>query len=279
MFRHLARLVVCTVALAPMAGCLGLEQAMVFHPRRYPAGDWQLDDLAHEDALFTAADGTRLHGWYAAPPNPQAVVLYCHGNAGNVTSCDWVLSLFSERLNCAVLVFDYRGYGKSDGTPSEAGILADARAARRWLAQRTGVAETDVVVVGRSLGGAVAVDLAARDGARALVLESTFTSLGDMAACKVGPLPVRWLMDMNLDSLSLIRRYHGPLLVSHGDADRLIPFEQGQRLFAAANDPKWFVPAPGRGHNDLPTREYVEALDRFLDGIALTLPAATPHGK
>jgi fermentation-respiration switch protein FrsA (DUF1100 family) len=195
------------------------------------------------------------------------VVLFCHGNAGNVTNCDWVLTLFSERLHCSVMVFDYRGYGKSEGAPSEAGILADARAARRWLSQRTGTAENDIVIVGHSLGGSVAVDLAAKDGARALVLQSTFTSLRDVAAERVAPLPVSSVVKMKLDSIGLIGKYHGPLLHSHGDADKTIPFEEGQRLFAAANEPKFFFTAHGLGHNDLPTRQYIEKLDWFLQGL------------
>ncbi len=264
MAKPLLRLALLALALAPSAGCLALEESLVFHPRRFPAGDWQLADVPHEDASFVAEDGTRLHGWFTTSADPRAVVLYCHGNAGNVTSCDWVLTLFRERLNCAVLVFDYRGYGKSEGEPSEPGILQDARAARRWLAHRTGVAEGDIVLVGRSLGGGVAVDLAAKDGTRALVLENTFTSLADVAESRVSPLPVRWLMDMRLDSLRQIREYHGPLLQTHGDADKLVPYEQARRLFAVANYPKCFVRAQGRGHNDLPTQEYIEMLDWFL---------------
>src|SRR5439155_17149604 len=124
-----------------------------------------------EDAWFEADDGTRLHGWFAEAKNPRAVVLHTHGNAGNVTHRAPLLELFRERLRASILVFDYRGYGRSEGTPDEKGILADARAARRWLAKRAGVAESDVVLHGTSLGGGVAVDLAARDGARGLVLE------------------------------------------------------------------------------------------------------------
>ena len=265
MTRTAARLACLVLALLPVGGCLALEESQVFHPARFPVGDWQLADLPHEDADFHAEDGTQLHGWFVSPPRPREVILYCHGNAGNVTGCDWALALFSERLNCAILAFDYRGYGKSAGQPSEAGILQDARAARRWLAQRTGVAESDIVVVGRSLGGAVAVDLAAKDGARALVLENTFSSVRDVAEAKLAPLPVGRLMEMKLDSLSLIRSYRGPLLQTHGDADRLVPIEQGQRLFAAAPSVlKHFVLAPGKGHNDLATPDYIEVLDRFL---------------
>jgi fermentation-respiration switch protein FrsA (DUF1100 family) len=254
------------VLLVGLSGCVALEKALVFHPRPYPSGDWQPHDLVHEDAWFTAPDGTRLHGWFAAAEHPRAVVLYAHGNAGNVAGNAWVLEFFRERLNCSVLIFDYRGYGRSEGTPSEAGILADARAARHWLAGRTGVAEKDIVLAGHSLGGAVVVDLAAKDGARGLVLQSTFASLPDMGRTLVG-VPVSWLMDMRLDSLALIGRYSGPLLQTHGDHDRMIPYEQGKKLFAAAKEPKWFVPAPGGDHNDLPTQEFVEMLDWFLEQL------------
>jgi fermentation-respiration switch protein FrsA (DUF1100 family) len=195
------------------------------------------------------------------------VVLFCHGNGGNVACWGWVPHLYRDRLGASVLVFDYRGYGKSEGTPTEAGILADARAARRWLAKRTGVAEGDIVVAGKSLGGGVAVDLAARDGARALILESPFTSLTEVAVHHLPWLPARWLMNTRLDSLALIGWYDGPLLVSHGDADRTVPYEMGQRLFEAANYPKSFVTIPGGGHNDLPGREYAEILDQFLASL------------
>jgi fermentation-respiration switch protein FrsA (DUF1100 family) len=252
------------VLLTALSGCVALEESLVFHPHRYPWGNWQPRDLQFEDAWFQAPDGVRLHGWFAEVPQPRAVVLYAHGNAGNVATNAWVVDFFRERLNCSVLVFDYRGYGRSEGSPSEAGILADARAARRWLAGRTGVAERDIVLVGRSLGGGVMVDLAAKDGARGLVLENTFTSLPDMGQHLVGSLPVRWLVEMRLDSLSLIGNYAGPLLQTHGDADRCIPYEQGKKLFAAARGPKWFVTAPGGDHNDLPTPEYVDKLDWFL---------------
>ncbi len=267
MARRFGRLLFASLVLLSLAGCVALEQAILFHPLRYPDGEWRLADVPHEDAQFKADDGTALHGWYALVPNPRAVILYCHGNAGNVTRCNWVLALFAERLNCSVLAFDYRGYGKSEGSPTEAGILADARAARKWLAARAGVAEKDVVVVGRSLGGAVAVDLAAKDGARALVLQNTFASLRGVADHHASPIPVHWMMGLKLDSAKTIQQYHGPLLQTHGDADRVVPFEEGQKLFAAANEPKKFIKAPNGGHNDLPTAEYIQALDDFLDRL------------
>jgi fermentation-respiration switch protein FrsA (DUF1100 family) len=162
------------------------------------------------------------------------------------------------------LLFDYRGYGRSSGKPSEAGILDDARAARLWLANRAGMPEGQIVLVGHSLGGGVAVDLAAKDGARGLILESTFTSLPDAAESHV---PVRELMSMQFDSLAKIPSYRGPLLQMHGDADRVVPFALGRKLFAAANEPKKFVAIAGGDHSDPPPLEYEQALDRFLDSL------------
>jgi hypothetical protein len=251
------------------------EKSLVFFPSRFPQGNWHPADLQFEDAWFAAVDGTRLHGWYLPQPFPRAVALYCHGNAGNVAQWADAGRVLHDRVGLALLIFDYRGYGRSEGTPSEAGVVADARAARAWLAQRTGVAEGRIVLMGRSLGGGVAVHLAANDGARALVLESTFTSLPDVGKAHYPFLPVRILMQTRLDSLSKIGRYHGPLLQSHGTADRLIPYANGRRLYDAANPPKRFYPIVGGDHNDPQPPAYYELLAAFLDD--LNRQEATPR--
>lgn len=149
-----------------------------------------LDDSV--EAKFVADDGVQLHGRFYDLPDPQAIVLFCHGNAGSVAEWSEVAERLCNQHHVAVLVFDYRGYGQSEGKADEQGILRDARAARRWLARHTGVAETDIVLMGRSLGGAVAVDLAAEDGARGLVLVSTFSSLPDVAAHHMPWLLPHW---------------------------------------------------------------------------------------
>lgn len=256
----------CVAGSSPSSPLQALEHSLIYHPAAYPRGRWP-DQSRYEDVWFEASDGVRLHGWFAEAPNPRAVVLHCHGNAGNVSGLDWLVPLYRDYLRTSILVFDYRGYGKSEGKPSEAGILADARAARRWLAQRTGLRETDIVLSGSSLGGGVAVDLAAHDGARGLILENTYTSMPELAATKSLFRPLVPLMTTRLDSIHKIRRYHGPLLQTHGDADRLIPFAIGKKLFDAANEPKHFIPVPGGGHNDLPSDEFVHALDRFFDAL------------
>ncbi len=240
---------------------------MVFVPAPYPQGNWRPAGLTFEDVWFAAEDGTRLHGWYCPHENAKAVVLFAHGNAGNISHRADVLRVLHDQLAVAVLAFDYRGFGRSGGSPNEAGVLQDARASRKWLAQREGIEQRDVVLMGRSLGGAVMVDLAAADGARGLILESTFTSLPEAASALMPWIPAKLLMHNRLNSLEKIANYHGPLLHSHGDADRMIPFDHGRRLFAAANEPKRFVTIPGRDHNDPQTPEYYQALEQFLGGL------------
>jgi fermentation-respiration switch protein FrsA (DUF1100 family) len=244
-----------------------LEKSLVFQPAKYPAGNWTPEGLVFEEARFESADGTPLHGWYVPHDRPRAVVLFCHGNAGNVTHRIETLRTLHDRVGVSVMIFDYRGYGQSEGTPSEAGVLADARAARAWLARRTHRDENEIVLLGRSLGGGVAVDLAAADGAGGLVLESTFPSIPEVAASGYPWLPVRSLMRTRFDSLAKIGDYHGPLLQSDGDADTTIPYKLGRRLFDAANEPKQFVTIPGGGHNDPQTPEYYRALIGFLDRL------------
>ena len=189
-----------------------------------------------------------------------------HGNAGNITYLWPDLRFLTEGLQVSVFAFDYRGYGRSDGVPSESGLLDDARAARRWLAHRTGVAEREIVLLGRSLGGAVAVDLAAADGARGLILESTFTSLPAVANDAL-PLWPGMLMLNRYNSLKKIGNYAGPLLIAHGDADEVVPFAHGEQLVAAANEPKRFVRISRGDHNWVPPQYYEQELQQFLDAL------------
>jgi fermentation-respiration switch protein FrsA (DUF1100 family) len=164
-----------------------------------------------------------------------------------------------------VFIVDYRGFGRSAGSPSESGIIQDARAARRWLAERAKVNEADIVLIGRSLGGAVAVQLAAEHPPRALILERTFTTLPDAAASRYPFLPTRLCMRNRFDSLLAIGRYHGPLLQSHGTSDEVIPFDLGSRLYdAALSKQKCFISIPGGRHNDPQPAGYYERLREFL---------------
>jgi uncharacterized protein len=243
-----------------------LENSMIFFPLNLPDDNWAPRGIAREDVWFQATDGTKIHGWYVPHSQPRAVILFCHGNGGNITHRTDVIRTLRDRLDATVLIFDYRGYGKSEGKPDEAGVLADARAARTWLAKRAGVAEERIVLMGESLGGAVAVDLAA-DGARALILENTFNALPDLAAHHYPWLPVRLLMRTQFNSAAKIRNYHGPLHQSHGDRDSIVPLQFAKRLFDAANEPKQFLLIEGADHNDGRSLRYYDKLREFLDGI------------
>ncbi len=254
------------------------EETFIFVPVKYPAGDWQPLGLEFEEVWFEAADGVRLHGWYAGRPNPRAVILFNHGNAGNVTNRAGILHALSERVGASVLVYDYRGYGRSDGKPNEQGLYADARAARAWLAERAGVEFGDIVLMGESLGAAVAVELAASDGCRALVLESAFTSAPDMASLLFPLIPARLLMRNRFDSIGKIGRYTGPMLQSHGTCDTIVPFVQGERLFKAAENarPKRFMSLPGFDHNDSRPTSYYAAVQEFLGQLPPCDKSAVP---
>jgi fermentation-respiration switch protein FrsA (DUF1100 family) len=244
-----------------------LERYLVFPASR--DGDWRPPGLKFEDVRFSAADGTRLHGWFLEHDYPREIVLYAHGNGGNLSHRGRLMDLFRRQLRVSIMIFDYRGYGQSEGKPHEAGILADARAARAWLAQRTGKAEQEIVLFGESLGGAVLVDLAAKDGARGLILQSTFSSLPDVAAYHYPWLPCRWLMSTRLDSLSKIPNYPGPVVQIHGTADTVVPIQFGRRLHAAIPDPgKVWHELPGVDHNEYDWPLHRPALERFFERLS-----------
>jgi len=254
-----------------------LENYLIYPGSRRRGGDWDPPGLAYEEVRFASVDGTRLYGWYLEHPDPRAQVLVCYGNGDNVASIASYLGGLRDRLQISVLAFDYRGYGRSAGRPHEVGVLSDAHAAQQFLSQRAECDVTDVVLLGRSLGGAVAVDLAVRNGARALILERTFTSLPDVAARQFPWLPVRWLLKTRYHSLEKIKDYRGPLLQCHGTVDEVVPFEFGRRLFDASDaTPKQFVSMPGVGHNDPPTVAYHRALEAFFDQICDRSDAAVP---
>jgi fermentation-respiration switch protein FrsA (DUF1100 family) len=250
--------------LSPLAP---LERSLVYYPQPYPKGNWDPVYLDREEAWFAAADGTKLNGWFVDHPQPQAIALFMHGNAGNITMLAQSLAVLNYRHRLAIMTFDYRGFGRSEGSPSEEGVLQDARAARKWLAERKHVPEKEIVLFGVSLGGAVAVDLAAKDGARGLVLASTFTSLPDVGSHHVPWIPTRLLMTERLNSLQKIKRYHGPLLYAHGDVDTVVPYELGVKLYDAAPGPKRFFRIRGGEHLDPMPDEYRVALEDFLQSL------------
>lgn len=206
--------------------------------------------LAFRELDIETEDGERLHGWWVAAPPPSAgAVLLCHGNAGNVG--DRVLH--AELLSAAgfdVLLFDYRGYGRSSGRPSEEGTYRDARAARLALLRQPEADRARVFYLGESLGGAVALALALESPPRGLILQSTFTSVREMSRLHHPFIPPALVPDA-YPSRRRIAELRAPLLVLHGECDDIIPLSHGQALFDAAPEPKRMRVFPGVGHNDL----------------------------
>jgi len=229
--------------------------------------------LRHEDVTFAAEDGTRLHGWWIRAPRQPAVahVLLAHGNAGNIG--DRVVH--AKHLTDAgldVLVFDYRGYGKSEGSPDEAGTYRDARAALRALMRQGGVHAARVIYLGESIGGAVALALALEAPPLGLMLQSAFTSIRDMGRLHYPLIPQALVPDA-YPSLRRVRELRAPLLVVHGDRDDIVPVDHGRALFEAAPEPKRLEIVRGAGHNDL-IDAMGDAYGTVLAGWARTLAAA-----
>lgn len=224
-----------------------MQPAMVFLPSRELAAtpaDW---DLEYEDVWIRTEDGVRIHGWYLPYPGARRVLLFFHGNAGNISHRRASLEIF-HRLGLNVLILDYRGYGRSEGRPSEAGLYRDARAAWDYLLDDRGVAPADVVLFGRSLGGAVGAELASQVRPGALILESTFSSARDLVR-EIYPI-LSWLIvrRFDFDTVARLRTVSSPVLVLHSRDDEIIPFELGRRVYEAAPKPKRFHELQG-DHN------------------------------
>ncbi|HEY7159409.1 MAG TPA: alpha/beta hydrolase [Gemmataceae bacterium] len=265
---RLVRLAGYTVAcyLAILVILLLLEDRFLYGPRHAELGKPPAA-LAVEDVEMTDSRGDRIHAWWTTPKDwqpEQGAVLFCHGNGGNLSHRGRALPHWINELGQAVLLFDYPGYGRSGGEPSEAGCYAAADAAYDWLRQVRKVPAERILLYGGSLGGGVAIELAHRRPHRVLVLVASFTSFPDMAQTRFPWLPGRWLVHNNFDNLGKIASCRGPVFIAHAPQDSLIPFKQGQRLFAAAGEPKRFFPMPNYWHNDQPTNEFYPALRDFL---------------
>lgn len=229
------------------------------------------DRLPVEDVELTAADGNRIHAWFAAPPGwraEQGAVLYSHGNGGNLSWRAGNVWRWRDGVGRAVLIYDYPGYGKSTGSPHEASCYAAAEAAHAWLVEEQGVAPEEVLLVGSSMGGAMATELAARHPCRLLVLVNSFTSFPDMAQQRFPWLPARWLVRNRFDNLGKIVELGCPVFISHGEADRIVPYAQGRRLFDAARQPKRFLSLPDHPHSHPHMPAFFTAVRTFLDETA-----------
>ena len=256
------------------------ETSITFHPERAPfSGNWIVPQ-GGEDMWFTTVTGERLHGWFFRTPTQPApaTIIYFHGNGGNVSYADWVGINFARR-GFDVLLFDYRGYGRSEGDISdERGLFEDADAAYAYMTRERGVAPERLVLYGQSLGTAAATDLAARKECGALILESGLSSASDMASVIMPWLPrfLHRLARNKLDSKGKLARVNRPVLVVHGDRDEVIPVAQGHALFEAAREPKQLLIINGAGHNNLSIIGGGNYLDKVAGFIKEAIPAGAP---
>jgi hypothetical protein len=230
-----------------------------------------------QDVEFDTEDGTRIHAWWCPTADwdpSKGAVLYCHGNHGNVSQWAPAVLPWQRKFGQAVLLFDYPGYGRSAGKPNEASCYAAATAAFDWLVAKQHVRPQDILLCGISLGGGVVTDLATRRDHRALILISTFTSAPDVGKSLFPWLPVRWLMRNRYESLKKIGQCRRPVFIAHGTADQLIPFVQGERLFAAVQGPRGFFRLEGYTHGQAasPGDDFFAALRLFFQENSVRLP-------
>lgn len=222
--------------------------------------------LAYESVFFTTNDGIKLHGWFLPAPGAEKTLLFFHGNAGNISHRLTSLAIFND-LNLNVFIFDYRGYGRSRGKPSEQGLYQDAQAAFDYLQKNRAIPLTKTIFFGRSLGGAVATWLAVKHPPQALIIESSFTSVPNLAAELYPFIPVRWLARLRYDTQSHLKALCSPILIIHSVNDEVVPFKHGKTLFQTAREPKQFLQLIGDHNSGFMTsgRKYINTIKAFLD--------------
>ncbi len=284
----LAALVAGGLVLLVFLAVRSVESSLIFFPARYPDGVWDptLFGPHVREVTFRSADGVLLHGWWFEAERPQAagaaapgapvpgapVVLWAHGNAGNLTGrAPHAQVLAGEGLS--VFLFDYRGYGKSEGTPDEQGIYADAEAAYAHLVGEMGIPASRIVLLGRSLGSAPTARLSTMVPHAATVLVSPIPSARRMARRMFAGVPVDWFARSGFPVTDWVGERAMPLLVIHGDRDGVVPLDFGREVFDAAAEPKQFLELSGAGHNDIlhvSGRDYIEPLVRFAKEAVAT---------
>ncbi len=245
------------------AGNLYLRQPqLVYKPSLAWKRTPQDAGLGYENVLFKSADGVLLSGWFVKVKDARGVILICHGNAGNIS--DWIdeIKVYHD-LSFSVFVFDYRGFGKSGDAPlSEKGTALDAAAAWDYLVNEKRIDPKNIIVMGRSLGAAVAAELAAKKNPRAFILESGFTSLSDIGSEKYPYFPIRLFVRYRYDTAKHLSRIVCPVLVIHSPEDEIVPFRHGEKLFLIAREPKKFFEMQGE-HND----GYLDHQARYREGL------------
>jgi len=244
------------------------EEKFIFFPSKFPDGIYEnaryIPNI--QECWIRTEDGIKLHAWFAAVDTPLATLVISHGNAGNISHRSELMRRLL-RTGFNVLMYDYRGYGKSEGSPDEQGVYKDGRAAFDYALTLRGVDPKRIVLWGTSLGGAVAIEVATQRPAAALILESTFSSAKDLARAIYPFLPIRFFLRSQFNSIDKIQNITIPVLSMHGNRDKVIPFGLGRKLFNAAKDPKEFYEIKGADHNDtyvIGGNEYLKQARTFI---------------
>jgi len=262
-------IVIASLYLLIMIFMFLLQSKLIFFPRKEVTINPEVAGLPYEDIFFTTNDGIRLHGWFIPADSSRGAVLFCHGNAGNISHRMETIKVFNE-LDLSVFIFDYRGYGKSQGKPSEIGTYRDAEAAWIYLTESRNADPRNVFVFGRSLGGAVAANLASEKPVGCVIVESSFTSIIDLGSEIYPFLPVRLLSRFEYNTLEKIKKAQCPKLIIHSRDDEMISFKHGQRLFESAGEPKEMFEISG-SHNEgflINLERYKSGIDTFLKQIS-----------
>ncbi|WP_254276682.1 alpha/beta hydrolase [Halomonas sp. 3H] len=270
---------IALVYLLVVALAWAFQERLLYLPHmgREPIGTPADRGLAWSPVTLETEDGLALDAWWLPHERPRASLLFLHGNAGNLSHRLDSLAQF-HRLGLSVLILDYRGYGRSEGRPSEEGLALDARAGWRWLREAAGLAPEEIVLFGRSLGAAVAAELTMtleaegleEDGPAAVILESPFRSVPKLGQRLYPFLPARWLARVSHDTEAHVQGVEAPLLVIHSRDDEIIPFSEGEAVYRAARDPKRLLEIRG-GHNTgfLESEpDYSAGIDAFLTELA-----------
>jgi len=254
--------------LALLGILMMLENRLIFRPTPASEEWYERVGFAKQDLWLDTDTGERIHAWWCPGEAPRWYVLYCHGNAGNLSFREPFIDSWQKRVHAAVLIFDYPGYGHSPGRPNEKNCYASGWAGYRWLRQQ-GFPPQRIVLLGESLGGGVAVELALHEPHAALVLLATFTSIPDIAQEIFPFVPARWLVRTRFDNLKKIRQYQGPLLLIHGQQDTLIPPAHSQRLYdACPSAHKKLLLVPNHDHNSLGFAPVYDVIREFLESLA-----------
>lgn len=257
-----------------VAAC-SMEDHLIFYPSSTITITPRDVGIDFDDVNFSTRDGVLLNGWYVPYREARSTLVWFHGNAGNIANRVENIKLLHDKVKVNIFIFDYRGYGRSQGRASEQGTYLDGEAALEFVKTHFGAEPKSTVLFGRSLGAAVAAEMAIRFQNQGLILESPFVSIREMARVIFPLLPIGSLLTTRYDTAEKIRKVKTPLLVLHGDSDEIVPFAQGKTVFAAAPEPKTFFTISGAGHNDtylVGGDRYFEQLKNFIDATWAAVP-------